>query len=98
MNPAKVILENGLGGAEKYFMFVSLKKASSPCAVRVKVSSQFCVRASTVQLTWTWTSRVLSIDTSSKAVCGELQVPRSLPRVGDAAKWIATGPKRVYGE
>src|ERR1035437_9585490 len=40
-------------GAEKYFMFESLKKASSPCAVRVKVSSQFCVRASTVQLTWT---------------------------------------------
>ena len=24
MNPAKVILENGLGGAEKYFMLVSL--------------------------------------------------------------------------
>ena len=32
MNPAKVILENGLGGAEKYFMLVSLKKVPSPCA------------------------------------------------------------------
>jgi len=29
------------------------------------------------------------------AVSRELQVPRSLPRVGDAAKWIATGPWRV---
>jgi hypothetical protein len=35
---------------------------------------------------------------SQKAVSGELQVPRSLPRVGDAAKWIATGPWRVYRE
>jgi len=35
---------------------------------------------------------------SQKAVSRELQVPRSPPRVGDAAKWIATGPWRVYGE
>jgi hypothetical protein len=34
---------------------------------------------------------------SANAVWGELQVPRSLPRVGDAAKWIATGPWRVIG-
>jgi hypothetical protein len=32
---------------------------------------------------------------SANAVSRELQVPRSLPRVGDAAKWIATGPWRV---
>jgi hypothetical protein len=32
------------------------------------------------------------------AVSRELQVPRSFPRVGDAARWIATGPWRVYGE
>ena len=36
--------------------------------------------------------------TSPNAVSRELQVPRSLPRVGDAAKWIATGPWGVYGE